>query len=108
MIRHRVSHRNTALRPPREILARLAFAAYVLALPAGVLAFAWGTTHGRPAWQIAGGAAGAVFAALHFFARQPLGFSAVVQDLKRNPFKAAAASCPSGDEAPACRCTGNR
>ncbi|HLP08726.1 MAG TPA: hypothetical protein VK178_11215 [Opitutaceae bacterium] len=90
MIRHRISQRNTALRSPREIVARLGFAAYVLALPAGGFAFAWGATHSHPALQIVGGAAVVVFAALHVFGRKPLGFSAVVQELKRNPFKAGA------------------
>ncbi|HLP02112.1 MAG TPA: hypothetical protein VK163_08805 [Opitutaceae bacterium] len=88
MIRHRVSQRNTALRTPREIVARLGFAAYVLALPAGVFLFAWGAMHNLPRLQLAGGGAAVLFAALHVFARKALGFSAVVQELKRNPFKA--------------------
>jgi hypothetical protein len=99
MIRSRTTRRNTAVRPPREVAARFAFALYVLAIPAGLLALAWGTAHANPSLQIAGGASFALAAGLHVFARRPLDFSEIVQELKRNPFKAEPRECTTSEPA---------
>lgn len=96
-----ISQRDMTLRSPREIVTHVAFAAYVLALPVGAAGLGVGLAQ-QSLGAICGGAAALlVFGALHVFARRPLGFDAVLLEIKRNPFKATRQTTPSPADAPA-------
>lgn len=94
-----IAQRDMTLRSPREIAAHLAFAAYVLALPAALAALGLGAVRSSPTAIALGVLALTGFGALHRFARQPLDFAGILRELKRNPFKAARVPKPeAGDE----------
>lgn len=82
-----VAERSTEVRSAREIIARLAFLLYVLALPGGLVALGFGLARGVATAVSVGISALLVFGLLHCFGRRALGFAAVRAELKRNPFK---------------------
>ncbi len=98
-----VSHRDMTLRSPREILTHLAFVAWALTLPAGTAALVVGATRPSPTALVLGSAAVLGFGLLHRFARRPLGFAALLEELRRNPFKPARKPVPE-TASPAERC----
>ena len=84
-----LAQRDMTLRSPREIAAHVAFAAYVLALPASGAALAVSAWRSSLPALCAGAALLLGFGLLHLLARRPLDFAGVLQEMKRNPFKPA-------------------
>lgn len=93
-----VADRSTEVRSAREIVARLAFLLYVLALPGGLVALGFGLARGVATAVSVGISALLVFGVLHCFGRRALDFASVRAELKRNPFKPRRAAGPTASK----------
>lgn len=95
----RIAQRNLETRSSREVVSRLAFGLYLLALPAALILCVLGVSRHAAGLLVAAGIVAAAFILLHLFGRGPLGFASILAELKHNPFKPARPAAPESKPA---------